>query len=542
MDQPTFLIYDPSAAAAYSMLNPTLLAEDADRPLVNPPLIMSSWPSFNYTETAWGGIANTRPFQRAIFSDLGLFNGWIAKLWGLPPEAGSPSPIIVMGRNAISRGVRMSRADIYRRAKENFDMRTPAAKTSLILTPSLVRPNWVRPFPSPLLTRPLTARTPIPPGGPIPGTGPVTLIYDPAYTSYPEYQKYRGYIGPTIEEGLDWTCSDTFRPCPGFRTGVFADLALFNAWIAKIWGLPPETGSVTPIVVLGRRDIVRGGAAMPLRNREIRADTNYAADPDTNTRPPIGTPVPTPGGGGRGGGLTPAAPMTVWGGTIQIFGPSDCAACVAAMNYLRSIRVSAEKIDITTTSDSRLASALARASVSVRGSSTPIIIHTRGTPRLTQGFNEADLRARYFVSAPVPEDPAPRPPAPGIPRPPAPALPGSTTPIFTSTFAAPLTYAFAAEGTAPRSWSFGDDTTSVELNPTHTYAAPGTYTISLRMPTDSTRVTTSTLEVLAEGTPGTIIPSTPPAPVASKSTSPFPFLIGAGLMYGVFSLWRKLRR
>lgn len=436
----------------------------------------------------------------------------------------------------------MSRADIYRRAKESFDTRTPATPaTSLVLTPtpSLLLPGLVRPLPSTLLAGPLTARTTV--------GNPVILVYDPANV-YTEYQYDRR--NAAIDEDLSVSCSATFRPCPGIRRGVFTDLALFNAWIAKIWGLPPESGAIAPIVVLGRRDITRGGAKISQRDMEIRADANFATDPDTNTRPATGTPALTPG---SGGGLTPAAPRTNntpdYGGTIQMFGRSDCAACTAAMNYLRSIGVPAEKIDITTASDPRLVSALARAGVSVRGGfETPLIIHTKGTPRLTQGFNEADLRARYFVSAPVPGVPAPGTPlptpdvpTPGTPAPETPASPPApSAPVFTSTFVGPLTYAFAAEGTAPRSWSFGDGRISLDLNPTHTYAAPGTYTIGLRMPSDSTNVTTSTLEVLAAGTPGTITPSTPPAP-AAKSTSPISFIVGAGLMYGVYSLWRKLR-
>lgn len=402
---------------------------------------------------------------------------------------------------------------------------------SLFLNPSsaLLLPIFSRPLPAAILTGPLTARTTV--------GHPITLIYDPAYAAYPSYRRYLGDIGPAIEEDLGLNCSPTFSPCPGFRIGVFSDLGLFNAWIAKIWGLPPESGSIAPIVVLGRRDIVRGGPAMSLRDREIRSDANFAADPDTNTHPPAGTPVPTPGDPAP---TSPRANNTPdHGGTIQIFGPASCAFCVAAMNYLESMGVLAEKIDITTASDPRLVSALTRASVLVRGGGTPIIIHTKGLPRLTQGFNEADLRARYFVSAPTPR--TPRPPRPEVPTPGDPAPPAPLAPVFTSTFVGPLTYTFATEGTTSRSWSFGDRLVSTDMNPTHTYSAPGTYIVSLRMPADSTSVTTSTLEVIAGGTPGTITPSTPPAP-SSKSSNPFPFIVGAGLVYGVFSLWRKLRK
>lgn len=396
---------------------------------------------------------------------------------------------------------------------------------SLVLSPSsaFILPIFSRPLPAAILTGPLTARTTV--------GNPIILVYDPAnaYTSLQYEARNRA-----IDEGLSVSCGITFRPCPGIRVGVFTDLALFNDWIAKTWGLPPESGVIAPIVVLGRRDITRGGTLISLRDMDIRADANFAADPDTNTRPTTDTPsVPTPGGV-----PTPAATRTnntpVWAGTLQVFGRADCGACAAAMNYFRSLGVPAERVEITSAEDSRLVSALSRASASIRGGfSAPLIIHTKGTPRVTQGFNVTDLRARYFVGAPVPEVPAPRPPTPALPEP--------IAPVFTSTFVGPLTYTFATEGTMARSWSFGDATTSVELNPTHTYAAPGTYTVSLRMPADSTSVTTSTLDVLATGTSGTITTSTPPAP-SSKSSNTFPFIVGVGLMYGMFSLWRKLRR
>ncbi|WP_062265737.1 DUF3344 domain-containing protein [Methanoculleus bourgensis] len=46
---------------------------------------------------------------------------------------------------------------------------------------------------------------------------------------------------------------------------------------------------------------------------------------------------------------------------------------------------------------------------------------------------------------------------------------------------APLTVAFTDEstGAATWSWDFGDNTTSAEQNPSHTYEAPGTYTVTL---------------------------------------------------------------
>lgn len=548
MDQPTFLIYAPSVGSAYSLLSvwpPSLSGEDVDQPLLNPPL-GRPLPSYNYADRTWGAIASVHPFQRAVFSDLALFNAWIAQLWSLPPETGAPNPIIVMGRNDILRGVRTSRADIYRRALASFNvpasspMSTPTA-TSLVLTPSLLLPNLVRPVPTSALLGPLTARTTV--------GNPIILIFDPANV-YTEYESTRKDV--PINEELSVSCSATFRPCPGIRRGVFTDLALFNAWIAKIWGLPPESGSPSPIVVLGRRDITRGGAQITSRDMEIRADANFAADPDTNTRPAPGTPAPG-GSAESGGGSTPTAPTTnntpVWGGTIQLFSIPGCSFCTAAMNYLASIGVPAERIEITSASDPRLVSALARASVSVRGGiGTPLIIHTKGTPRLTQGFNAADLRARYFESAPSTGGPAPLPgvispgspgtpvPDPSTPEAPPPAL---TPPVFTSTFVGPLTYSFATEGTAARSWSFGDGRVSMEPNPTHTYEAPGTYTIGLRMPADSENVATATLNVLAAGIPGTAASS---APVAQSKSTPFPFLVGAGVMYGVYSLWRRLRR
>lgn len=73
---------------------------------------------------------------------------------------------------------------------------------------------------------------------------------------------------------------------------------------------------------------------------------------------------------------------------------------------------------------------------------------------------------------------------------PAPAL------VFQSTLTGPRTYTFVTLVPAPLVWSFGDGTTSTELAPSHTYAAPGTYTVSLMaMVNGATQTATSTLTV-----------------------------------------------
>ena len=101
------------------------------------------------------------------------------------------------------------------------------------------------------------------------------------------------------------------------------------------------------------------------------------------------------------------------------------------------------------------------------------------------------------IQTPVTLTPQPtfRPPAGSPvffqPRPsPAPAL------VFQSALTGPRTYAFVTLVPAPLAWSFGDGTTSTELAPVHTYAAPGTYTVSLTaMVNGATQTATSTLTV-----------------------------------------------
>jgi PKD repeat protein len=80
---------------------------------------------------------------------------------------------------------------------------------------------------------------------------------------------------------------------------------------------------------------------------------------------------------------------------------------------------------------------------------------------------------------------------------------------------APLTVAFTDQSSGnPTSWrwDFGDGATSTTQNPTHTYAAPGTYTVSLTA-TNVAGSNTATRTDLVTATP-------PPAPTADLSASP----------------------
>jgi PKD repeat protein len=80
---------------------------------------------------------------------------------------------------------------------------------------------------------------------------------------------------------------------------------------------------------------------------------------------------------------------------------------------------------------------------------------------------------------------------------------------------APLTVAFTDQSSGnPTSWrwDFGDGATSTIQNPTHTYAAPGTYTVSLTA-TNVAGSNTATRTDLVTATP-------PPAPTADLSASP----------------------
>src|SRR5688500_10393809 len=51
------------------------------------------------------------------------------------------------------------------------------------------------------------------------------------------------------------------------------------------------------------------------------------------------------------------------------------------------------------------------------------------------------------------------------------------------------------------SWDFGDDATSTEQNPQHTYAAPGTYTVTLEV-TDFAGASNSTSQDVTVTAPG----------------------------------------
>jgi PKD repeat protein len=80
---------------------------------------------------------------------------------------------------------------------------------------------------------------------------------------------------------------------------------------------------------------------------------------------------------------------------------------------------------------------------------------------------------------------------------------------------APLAVAFtdlSSDGPTSWSWSFGDGATSTERNPTHTYAAPGNYTVSLTATNDVGSDTETKVDY--------IVVNAPPPPVADFSGAP----------------------
>jgi PKD repeat protein len=86
-----------------------------------------------------------------------------------------------------------------------------------------------------------------------------------------------------------------------------------------------------------------------------------------------------------------------------------------------------------------------------------------------------------------------------------------------TTGAAPLAVGFTDCSTGAvyyRAWEFGDGTTSTERNPVHTFAAPGTYTVSLLVSDfETTDRRTQTLTVTGTSAPLAILPggAGPPA-------------------------------
>jgi len=106
-------------------------------------------------------------------------------------------------------------------------------------------------------------------------------------------------------------------------------------------------------------------------------------------------------------------------------------------------------------------------------------------------------------------------------------LPGSPVPAFTFSPAAPqvgqaIQFSDGSSG-APTSWSwaFGDGVTSTVQNPTHTYAASGSYTVTLTVANSTgSAATTRTVNVVSAGTvPGTAFNFAPSAPVQGAAVT-----------------------